>query len=96
MDRTGSGPPRVATSSSSSPRWQVTALSGSREAFIESWFGKLKEREVWLNEYETLDDARAGVGGYVDRYHHRPHSGLDYRTPLEVRQTWEDLQRLAA
>jgi putative transposase len=61
------------------------------QAFIESWFGKLKEREVWLNEYETLDDARAGVGGYVDRYHHRPHSGLNYRTPDEVRRTWEDL-----
>jgi len=46
------------------------------QAFIESWFGKLKEREVWLNEYETLDDARRGIGGYVDRYHHRPHSRL--------------------
>ena len=66
------------------------------QAFIESWFGKLKEREVWLNEYETLDDARRGIAGYVDRYHHRPHSGLDYRTPLEVRQTWEDLQNIAA
>ncbi len=66
------------------------------QAFIESWFGKLKEREVWLNEYETLDDARRGIGGYVDRYHHRPHSGLDYRTPLEVRRTWEDLQKIAA
>jgi putative transposase len=66
------------------------------QAFIESWFGKLKQREVWLNEYETLDDARGGIGGYVDRYHHRPHSGLDYRTPLEVRQTWEDLQNIAA
>jgi len=61
------------------------------QAFIESWFGKLKEREVWLNEYETLDDARAGIGGYVDRYHHRPHSRLGYRTPDEVRRTWEDL-----
>ena len=66
------------------------------QAFIESWFGKLKEREVWLNEYETLDDARRGIGSYVDRYHHRPHSGLGYRTPLEVRQTWEDLQNIAA
>jgi|SRR5579885_194441 len=64
------------------------------QAFIESWFGKLKEREVWLNEHETLDDARRGIGGYVDRYHHRPHSSLNYRTPLEVRQTWEDLQGL--
>jgi putative transposase len=66
------------------------------QAFIESWFGKLKEREVWLNEYETLADARRGIGGYVDRYHHRPHSGLDYQTPLEVRQSWEDLQNIAA
>ena len=64
------------------------------QAFIESWFGKLKEREVWLNEYETLDQARQGIGGYVDRYHHRPHSGLDYRTPDEVRRTWEDHQQL--
>jgi putative transposase len=64
------------------------------QAFIESWFGKLKEREVWLNEYETLDDARRRIGGYVDRYHHRPHSGLGYRTPDEVRRTWEDQQRL--
>jgi putative transposase len=64
------------------------------QAFIESWFGKLKEREVWLNEYETLDNARRGIGGYVDRYHHRPHSGLNYRTPDEVRRTWEDGQRL--
>jgi putative transposase len=64
------------------------------QAFIESWFGKLKEREVWLNEYETLDDARRGIGGYVDRYHHRPHSGLNYRTPHEVARTWEDHQQL--
>jgi putative transposase len=64
------------------------------QAFIESWFGKLKQREVWLNEYETIDDARRGIGGYVDRYHHRPHSGLNYRTPHEVRRTWEDGQLL--
>jgi putative transposase len=66
------------------------------QAFIESWFGKLKQREVWLNEYETLDDARRGIGGYVDRYHHRPHSRLDYKTPYEVKETWEDLQNIAA
>jgi putative transposase len=60
------------------------------QAFIESWFGKLKEREVWLNEYETLDDARAGISTYVDRYHQRPHSGLAYPTPTEVARTWQD------
>ena len=49
--------------------------------------------------YETLGDARTGIGGYVDRYHHRPHSSLNYRTPTEVARTWEDhqgLQKIAA
>jgi putative transposase len=58
------------------------------QAFIESWFGKLKEREVWRNQYETLDDAIDGVRGYIDRYHQRPHSMLGYQTPLEVAATW--------
>jgi putative transposase len=62
------------------------------QAFIESWFGMLKRREVWRHDYETLDDARAGIGAYVERYHHRPHQFLGYRTPKEVRKTWEDAQ----
>ena len=63
------------------------------QAFIESWFGKLKQRLVWRSEFETLDDARTAIGSYIDNYHHRAHSGLRYRTPAEVRQTWEDGQR---
>jgi putative transposase len=66
------------------------------QAFIESWFGKLKERLIWRSEYETLEQARSEIGTYVDRYHHRPHSSLDYRTPREVRQTWEDAQETEA
>jgi putative transposase len=45
------------------------------QAFIEPWSGKPKEREACPNEHE---------------YHHRPHSGLNYRTPAEVARTWED------
>ena len=69
------------------------------QAFIESWFSKLKEREVWRNEYETLADARAAITAYVERYHHRPHQFLNYKTPKEVAATWEDgltLQNSAA
>jgi putative transposase len=65
------------------------------QAFIESWFGKLKERLVWRTEFETLDQARKEITAYIDAYHHRPHSGLRYRTPAEVRRTWDDGQRLA-
>jgi hypothetical protein len=46
------------------------------QAFLESWFGKLKQRCIWREEFETLDEARTVIGGYVDRYHHRPHQGL--------------------
>ena len=72
------------------------------QAFIESWFSKLKERCVWLHEFETLDQAREVTAAYIDSYHHRPHSGLNYRTPAELAQTWDwddalgDLQTHAA
>ncbi len=40
------------------------------QAFIESWFGKLKEREVWLNQYETSttpDKGSAATSTATDR-----------------------------
>jgi putative transposase len=70
------------------------------QAFIESWFRYLKERCVWRHEFETLDQAREVIAAYIAHYHDRPHSRLNYRTPSEVRQTWDDaqdqLQKLAA
>jgi putative transposase len=62
------------------------------QAFIESWFRYLKERCVWRHEFETLDQAREVIAAYIDHYHDRPHSRLDYRTPHEVRGTWDDAQ----
>jgi putative transposase len=59
------------------------------QAFIESWFSKLKQRLIWREEFETLEQARKAIGAYIDRYHHRPHSGLAYRTPREVAATWQ-------
>ena len=62
------------------------------QAFIESWFGRLKRREVWCNEYETLEEARLAIGSYVDGYHDRPHSMMAYRTPNEVAASWREAQ----
>jgi putative transposase len=59
------------------------------QAFIESWFSKLKLRCVWREEFETINEAREKIAAYIDRYHHRPHSSLDYRTPREVAATWQ-------
>ena len=70
---------------------QEFAVTGEEsQAFIESWFSKLKERCVRREEFETIDQARAVIGAYVDGYHHRPHSGLGYRTLREVAATWKD------
>ncbi len=60
------------------------------QAFIESWFRYLKERCVWRHEFETLDQAQEVIAAYIDHYHDRPHSRLNYRTPPEVSQTWDD------
>ncbi len=30
------------------------------------------------------------IATHIDLYHHRPHSGLNYKTPTEVAQTWDD------
>jgi putative transposase len=59
------------------------------QAFIESWFSKLKLRCVWREEFETIDEAREKLAAYIDRYHHRPHSSLDYKTPREIAATWQ-------
>ena len=64
------------------------------QAFIESWFGQFKKRCAWRREWETLDQARTEIADYIDTYHHRPHSGLAYRTPAQVAATWRDLQDL--
>ena len=64
------------------------------QAFIESWIGRLKHRLVWRSEFETLDQARHAIATYIDDYHHRPHSGLNYRTPTEVRTTWQEPEPL--
>ena len=50
------------------------------QAVIESWFSTLKPRPIWREEFETLEQARGAIGAY----HHRPHSGLTYKTPAEV------------
>ena len=62
------------------------------QAFIESWFRYLKQRCVWRHEFETLEQAREVIAAYINHYHHRPHSRLNYRTPTEVRKTWDDAQ----
>jgi putative transposase len=55
--------------------------------FVERVWRSLKYEEVFLNDYDDLVEARAGIGRYFDFYNHvRQHQALGYRTPDAVYQ----------
>jgi putative transposase len=53
--------------------------------FIERLWRSLKYEEVYLKDYESVSEARAGIGRYFRFYNQeRPHQGLQYRTPATI------------
>jgi len=53
--------------------------------FVERLWRSLKYEEVYLKAYETVADARAGIGAYLRFYNdERLHQTLGYRTPREL------------
>ena len=54
-------------------------------SYIERFHRSLKEEEVWVSEYRSLEEARASIEGYLWEYNHdRPHQSLGDRTPREA------------
>jgi putative transposase len=50
--------------------------------FVERLWRSLKYEEVYLHAYETLPEARLGIGGYFKFFNdERPHKALGYQTP---------------
>jgi putative transposase len=50
--------------------------------FIERLWRTVKYEEVYLRAYDSVADARASLGRYLDLYNRRrPHSSLDDMTP---------------
>ena len=50
--------------------------------FVERVWRSLKYEEVYLNAYESLTEAREGIGRYFRFYNDlRPHTSLGYQTP---------------
>ena len=53
--------------------------------FVERLWRSVKYEEVYLKAYESVAEARAGIGAYLRFYNsERPHQALDYRTPAHV------------
>jgi putative transposase len=56
--------------------------AGRDNVFIERIWRSVKYEEVSLRAYDSVAEARASIGRYLDFYHgQRPHSSLDARTP---------------
>jgi len=52
---------------------------------IERFWRSLKYEDVYLQNYNTIKEARAGIEKYINLYNQeRLHSALDYKTPDEV------------
>ena len=50
--------------------------------FVERLWRSLKYEEVDLNPYDSMAEARRGIGRYFDFFNHeRPHQALGYQTP---------------
>jgi putative transposase len=63
--------------------------------FVERLWRSIKYEEVYLKAYETVTEARASIGRYVDFYNtQRPHSSLDRKTPDHAYFNW--LPQIAA
>lgn len=63
--------------------------SPQENAFIESFFGKLKEEEVWIKEYDSIFSAEQSIAEWICKYNHeRIHSSLNYLTPVEFKEEW--------
>jgi putative transposase len=52
--------------------------------FVERLWRTVKYEEIYLKDYEDVDDARCGIGDYFRFYNNqRLHQALSYRTPAE-------------
>jgi len=52
--------------------------------FIERFWRSLKYEEVYINEYQTVNDAYLGIQKYIRFYNNeRYHQSLNYKTPYE-------------
>ena len=62
-------------------------------SYIERFHRSLKEEEVWVHEYRSMEEARTSIGKWIAEYNHdRPHQSLRNRTPHEAFLAWQAIQ----
>jgi putative transposase len=66
-------------------------------AKAERFMRTLKDEEVRMTDYATIDEARASIGRFLDDTYNtrRLHSALGYLTPVEFEQNFRDTSKQA-
>ena len=71
----------IAISMDGKGAWRDNVFPGSSPRTSRFW-RSVKYEEVYLRAYDSVGEARASIGRYLDFYNgRRPHSALDRRTP---------------
>lgn len=52
---------------------------------VERWFRSLKTEKIYINEFRTPNELRAGIRDHINEYNsERPREAHDYATPDEI------------
>lgn len=52
---------------------------------MESFQGTMREEVLDREEFDTLKEAKSRIENWIEEYNQkRPHSALNYRTPMEM------------
>jgi len=64
----------------------------TENAYAERLIRTPKEEEVYLSEYEDIQDARRRIGFFLEEVYmkKRVHSALGYLTPQEFERSWRE------
>ncbi len=55
--------------------------------FVERLWRSLKYENIYLNAYQSVSEARQGIGEYFEFYNNRRlHQSLEYKTPFEMNE----------
>lgn len=62
----------------------------TQNPYAESFFRTLKVEEVYLKEYESMEDAKRNITEFIEAVYtkKRLHASLDYQTPEEFEEAW--------
>lgn len=64
----------------------ITPYTPEENGLVERFIRSFKEECVWINRFESIEEARVKIRRWIDWYNtDRPHQSLNYKTPNERR-----------